>query len=119
MEAENKAGDLWVPTKICELPKTQHVNGQGFTPGQLVVGGKPEIILATGEGIYYLEISANPADGNWSAIQIAPQASEEGIGVGDVDGDGDLDNDGDFDIPGIARDEYRYLHLWRNDAIRK
>lgn len=91
LEAENKEGNSWNVNKICELPKTKHVNGQGFTLGQLVVGGKPEIILSTGEGIYCLEIPEKPGEGNWPSTHIAPQASEEGIGVGDVDGDGDID----------------------------
>ncbi len=30
----------------------------------------------------------------------------------------DLDNDGDLDIVGHAWDNYKFLHLWRNDAIR-
>ena len=29
----------------------------------------------------------------------------------------DLDGDGDLDIVGIAWDGYKFLHLWRNDAI--
>jgi phosphodiesterase/alkaline phosphatase D-like protein len=29
----------------------------------------------------------------------------------------DLDNDGDLDIVSIAWDEFRYLHVWRNDAL--
>jgi hypothetical protein len=30
----------------------------------------------------------------------------------------DLDGDGDLDILSVAWDEYRYLHLWRSDAVR-
>lgn len=30
----------------------------------------------------------------------------------------DLDNDGDLDIVGHAWDNYKFLHMWRNDAIR-
>ncbi len=30
----------------------------------------------------------------------------------------DLDSDGDLDIVGICWDDYRYLHLWRNDAVK-
>ena len=30
----------------------------------------------------------------------------------------DLDSDGDLDIVGICWDDYQYLHLWRNDAIK-
>lgn len=31
----------------------------------------------------------------------------------------DLDSDGDFDIVGHAWDYYKFLHVWRNDAIKK
>ena len=31
----------------------------------------------------------------------------------------DLDGDGDLDILSVAWDEYRFLHLWRNDAVKK
>jgi len=30
----------------------------------------------------------------------------------------DLDGDGDLDILSVAWDEYRLLHLWRNDALK-
>jgi len=30
----------------------------------------------------------------------------------------DMDNDGDLDIVSAAWDNYQYLHLWRNDAIK-
>ena len=31
----------------------------------------------------------------------------------------DLDSDGDLDIVSIAWDNYKFLHVWRNDAIKK
>jgi hypothetical protein len=31
----------------------------------------------------------------------------------------DMDSDGDLDILSIAWNNYRFLHLWRNDAIIK
>ena len=30
----------------------------------------------------------------------------------------DMDNDGDLDIISIAWDNYKFLHLWRNDALK-
>ena len=30
----------------------------------------------------------------------------------------DIDGDGDLDIISIGWREYRYLHIWRNDAIK-
>ena len=31
----------------------------------------------------------------------------------------DLDGDGDLDLVSIAWDDYKFLHVWRNDAISK
>ncbi len=91
LEAEDRNGDSWRATIIGNLPKTDHVNGQGFTLGQIVAGGKPEIVLSSGKGIFYFEIPTHPAKGEWPLTHITPHASEEGIGVGDIDGDGYLD----------------------------
>ena len=91
LEAEDVQGNSWHARKVAQLPKTQHVNGQGFTIAQVVPGGKDELLLSTGEGIFLVEIPDQPEAGNWPTRQVAKEASEEGIGVGDIDGDGDLD----------------------------
>ncbi len=86
-----RAGSHWNQFKIAELPPSGHVNSQGYEIAQIVPGGKPELLFATGEGTFYLEIPANPEKENWPKIQINSTASEEGIGVGDINGDGFLD----------------------------
>ncbi|MHC4430196.1 MAG: FG-GAP repeat domain-containing protein [Planctomycetota bacterium] len=91
LEAQDKQGDSWSARKVGTLPKTGHVNGQGYMLGQLIAGGKPEIILASGDGIYYFQIPKEPETGNWPKLQIASETMDEGIGVGDIDGDGDVD----------------------------
>lgn len=91
LEAEDKLGNSWKAKKIGTLPKTGHVNGQGYMLGQIIAGGKPEIILACGDGIYYFQIPENPENGNWSKTRIASETMDEGIGTGDIDGDGDID----------------------------
>lgn len=91
LEAEDKQGNTWHAVKIAELQETGHVNGQGYRVAQIVEGGKPEILLSVGDGIYYLEIPDNPSAGNWPKTLIAPEAYDEGIGIGDIDGDGDID----------------------------
>ncbi len=91
LEAEDKLGNSWKAKKIGTLPKTGHVNGQGYMLGQIIAGGKPEIILACGDGIYYFQIPKNPENGNWPKTRIASETMDEGIGVGDIDGDGDID----------------------------
>ncbi|MCK4962911.1 MAG: VCBS repeat-containing protein, partial [Anaerolineales bacterium] len=91
LEAEDKLGNSWKAKKIGTLPKTGHVNGQGYMLGQIIAGGKPEIILACGDGIYYFQIPGNPENGNWPKTRIASETMDEGIGTGDIDGDGDID----------------------------
>ncbi len=91
LEAQDRRGGSWNARKVGTLPKTGHVNGQGYMLGQLVAGGRPEIILACGDGIYYFQVPDQPETGNWPKIQIASETMDEGIGVGDIDGDGDID----------------------------
>lgn len=91
LEARDMNGDSWKATKIGTLPKTGHVNGQGYMLGQIIPGGKPEVILASGEGIYYFRIPDHPEAGNWPKTRIAVETMDEGIGVGDIDADGDMD----------------------------
>jgi hypothetical protein len=73
------------------MPKTGHVNGQGYMLAQIVPGGKPEIILAAEDGIYCFEVPNQPAKGNWPKTRIASETMDEGIGTGDIDSDGDID----------------------------
>jgi hypothetical protein len=88
LEANDDHRKSWSATKIASIPASKHVNGQGFKVAQIVPGGLPEIVLSTGKGIYYLEIPVNPEKGNWHLTQAGPEATEQGLGVGDVDGDG-------------------------------
>lgn len=91
-EAEDKQGESWTGIKIGEVPPTSHVNGQGYAKAQIIPGGKQEVLLATGNGIYYFKIPEhNPLAEKWDLIRPAFEASDEGFGVGDMDGDGLLD----------------------------
>jgi FG-GAP-like repeat len=91
LEAKDRQGDSWKAVKIAKLPPATHVNGQGYAIGQIIPGGRPEIVLSTGKGIYYIQIPDHPEAGNWPVTLAAEEASEQGLGLGDVDGDGLID----------------------------
>ncbi|MCG2461628.1 VCBS repeat-containing protein [Flavobacteriaceae bacterium F89] len=91
LEATNKKGTAWKATKIGEVPATSHTNSQGFEKGQIIAGGREEFVIAGGNNIYSFEIPKNPEKDKWKVTLIAANTSDEGIGLGDIDGDGDID----------------------------
>jgi len=91
LEAQDVQGNTWKAVKIGEIPRTDHINGQGFETAQIIAGGKEEILLAAEEGIYCIVIPQNPDNDPWQIVLIAITASNEGIGTGDIDGDNDID----------------------------
>jgi hypothetical protein len=91
VESLDTQGNTWRARKVAVAPPTGHFNSQGFATGQLVPGGRPEIVLATGEGILYLEIPPNPTLTPWPSTRVTEDASDEGIAISDIDGDGLVD----------------------------
>ena len=94
LEAEDAACTKWKARKVASMDATSHVNGQGFRTGQIIADGKPEIILTGGteaNEINIFQIPDNPEKGNWPRTLVTGQATDEGFGLGDMDGDGDLD----------------------------
>lgn len=94
VEAAKTAGTAWAePVPIGDLPRSEHMEGfQGHRVAQLVAGGRPEVVVSTMKGVYYFAIPASgPANGDWPRTFVAPNDSDEGIGVADIDRDGHLD----------------------------
>lgn len=99
-EAKDVQGNSWEVKKIGALPICDHgVSTQGYKLAQIEKGGKPEILLNSSSGIFYLKIPSNPDVGEWPSVQIWQEGSNgEGISTIDMDGDGDLDVCAAFEI---------------------
>ncbi|MEO1010966.1 MAG: VCBS repeat-containing protein [Bacteroidota bacterium] len=91
-EALNAEGTKYTRKIIGKVPATSHVNSQGFEKAQLIPGGKSEFVIAGNGDIYAVSIPENdPTAELWEVTLICKNTSDEGIGIGDIDGDGDLD----------------------------
>ena len=90
-EALDEAGTRYRRRVIAQVPATSHVNSQGFERAQIVAGGQEEIIIAGDGDLYVVEVPEAPQEQPWPTHLVAANTSDEGIGVGDIDGDGDLD----------------------------
>ncbi len=93
LEAEDRLGESWVVrAKIGEIPLGPHgTSTQGFVVGQVIPGGKPEILLGS-RGVFYLQIPKEPEAGDWPMTQVAASPhSEEGLALADINGNGHLD----------------------------
>jgi FG-GAP-like repeat len=93
LEATDATASAWTSTPIGNLPASPHAIGmQGFRVAQIEAGGKPELVFSSGGGVYAFRIpTASPEAGSWPSVRVSANPSDEGVAVGDMDGDGDLD----------------------------
>jgi hypothetical protein len=92
LEAANAGATAWTSTAIGTLPPSSHPIGmQGYRIADVEDGGRPEILLSSGGGVWYFAIPADPGGGAWPKVRVSASPSDEGFDVGDVDGDDDLD----------------------------
>lgn len=88
LEAKNEKADSWNTRPIGKVAKSRT---QGYVASSLVPGKKPQLIFTRGKNLYVLEIPTNPERDSWPLHLISTENEEEGIAVGDIDGDGDMD----------------------------
>jgi hypothetical protein len=81
----------WTPVKIGVLPVKEHGNGQGYATAQIDPSLREEAVFSSAEGLFYFQVPRKPEEGNWPRVRITANASEEGFGMADLDGDTDLD----------------------------
>jgi hypothetical protein len=93
LEATDKTFTQWKAIKIAHIKETDHVNGQGCLYQQIIAGGKPELLMNSGDGVYMIEIpEKNPELGYWPVTCISKdETNDEGLSVGDVDNDKNMD----------------------------
>jgi hypothetical protein len=91
LEADDLNGTSWSARLIGQVPRTGHKNGQGSGIADILKGGKQEVLLSAEGGIFCAVIPESPSSTMWEFKLIAESHSDEGIGIGDIDGDGDPD----------------------------
>ena len=91
LEADDLLGSSWKANKVAEIPKTKHVNGQGYHTAQIIAGGKPELVFTTLKGVYYIIIPDEKFDAPWDTVRVTGKIMDEGVGIGDINKDGTLD----------------------------
>lgn len=89
--AAQRGGADWTVHQIGSVPATSYdIGSQGWGVAQVIAGDLPELIVASGKGLYLFEVPTDPENA-WSRSRISPRPSDEGLDVGDLDRDGDLD----------------------------
>ena len=89
IEANDGKASSWHATPVATVAAART---QGYVVAQLVPGARPQLVFTRGKKhLYVMEIPTDPLKTPWPVHNISPDAEEEGLAAGDIDGDGDLD----------------------------
>lgn len=92
LEARDLPAGDWDAVRIGSVEAASHdLGAQGYRAAQIEAGGRPEILISSGNGIYYFGIPDAPTAGDWPRVHISSNPSDEGLATGDIDGDGQTD----------------------------
>jgi hypothetical protein len=89
MEAVDESAQTWKARGVGTVAAGGRT--QGYVRASFLPGDKPQLVFTRGRNLYVLEIPANPEEVPWPIHLISTECEEEGVAVGDIDGDGDPD----------------------------
>jgi len=80
--------DQWQVHQLGKVPEASHpIGAQGHITGQIISGGKPEIIMTAGNGTFAFQIPENLSS-EWPMIHVTSNTSDEDLDVADFNNDG-------------------------------
>ena len=103
IEAEDAKAMTWKARPVGQVADEGRT--QGHVMASLFPGKKPQLVFTRGKNLYVLEVPDNLQNSTWPLHRISGDLEEEGIALGDIDGDGDLD------IAGVGADGHHVVWL--------
>lgn len=109
---QNLKTGKWIRNTIVNTGSNNSMNSMDIA--DMDQDGDIDIVSGTHRGELEIAIWENNGTGYFTKHLVGKgKESHLGARVADLDGDGDLD------IVSIGWDKYQYLHLWKNEAIKK